>query len=184
MKQLEGHEYDGIQELDNQLPRWWLASFYITVLFSLPYFVYYVAGDGPTLVQEYEREQAQIDFRRMSAEGAPKTLTVAELKELVANPELRTRGQGVFQSKCASCHGGQAQGGIGPNLTDAYWLHGGKLTDIVKTIQQGVPEKGMPPWGTMLAPTEVQAVLAYVHSRKGAKVEGGKAPQGELTQEE
>ncbi len=173
-----GHDYDGIRELDNQLPNWWLWSFYLTIIFSIPYVFYYHVFNGPTLNQEYLREKEAIEYARaLNKKDLPahdeKTLLAA-----FANPEVRARGKQVFQSKCVSCHGAQGEGGIGPNLTDEYWLHGAKPLEIAKVVDEGVLDKGMPGWKAMMSPEEVQAAVAYVNSLRGTNPPGGKGPQG------
>jgi cytochrome c oxidase cbb3-type subunit III len=92
---------------------------------------------------------------------------------------VRKRGQESYQAKCAACHGTQGQGGIGPNLADEYWLHGGKLIEIVATITDGVPAKGMPPWGPVLSPEEIQSAAVYIRSLLGTNPPNAKASQGE-----
>ena len=175
----EKHVYDGIEEHDNMLPRWWVAILYGTIAFGFAYFGYYTFGPGPTLVQEYEREIQEIEFRELAAKGAHKALGEPELVSLVQQPARRTKGSQVFQGKCVACHGPQGGGGIGPNLTDAHWIHGGKLTEIVRVINEGVSDKGMPPWGPILSPDEVYAVVAYIRSIRGSNPAGAKTPQGE-----
>lgn len=182
-KHAEKHFYDGIEEHDNMLPRWWLAILYGTIAFAFAYYGYYTFGPGPTLVQEYEREMQVVEFRDLAAKAANKALGEPELVSLVQQPERRTQGSGVYQSKCAACHGTQGGGGIGPNLTDAYWLHGGKLTEIARTVTEGVGDKGMPPWGPILSPDDVYSVVAYIRSIRGSNPAGAKPPQGEKVAE-
>lgn len=176
---LLNHEYDGIQELDNKLPNWWLAILYLSIAFSGAYWAYYELGPGKSIDQEY---RAHVEAAQMAKLMSPSALEASEedLVKLVAAPGKREKGETVFQSKCASCHGTSGEGSIGPNLTDDYWLHGAKLTEVSKTIRNGVPEKGMPPWSAILSPDEVQEVLAYIRGVRGKIVTGAKAPQGEL----
>lgn len=177
------HEYDGIRELDNALPRWWLGTFYGTILFSAIYFAHYVLGPGPTLNEEYERAAKQRELTLLAS--APRGSFPDEDALLAAfNDEGKVRGGSeIYQSKCASCHGPQGQGTIGPNLTDSYWIHGGKAGDIARVVHKGVAEKGMPPWGSVLSEAEVYSVIAYVHSIRGSEPPNPKAPQGELYKE-
>jgi cytochrome c oxidase cbb3-type subunit 3 len=181
-----GHIYDGIEELDHPAPNWFMLLFYVTIVFGLGYSVYYLLGDGPTLTQEYERSRDAEEYARYqsaSSTGAPRALTESELATLAKDAGQRSRGQVSFQAKCASCHGSVGQGGIGPNLTDPYWLHGGRLTEVAATITQGVADKGMPPWGPVLPPAEVNALVAYIHGLAGTHPAGAKAPQGTLFRE-
>ena len=175
----EVHFYDGIEEHDNMLPRWWLGILYGSILFGAGYFAHYVLGPGPTLVQEYEDEARVEEFRLLAENAGKKALSETELVALVKAPEKQKAGSTVFQSKCASCHGPQGGGGIGPNLTDEYWIHGGKLAQIVKTVTDGVGDKGMPPWGSVLSQDELYSVVAYVRSIRGSNPPGSKAPQGD-----
>jgi cytochrome c oxidase cbb3-type subunit III len=174
-----GHNYDGIEELDNQLPRWWLGTLYATIVFSAFYFAYYVLGEGPTLVKEYERSQQTAIYEAYLRGDNKKVVPEGELQAIFKNSDRRKEGQSVFSARCVACHGDHAQGGIGPNLTDDFWLHGARGTDLVRTIEKGITDKGMPPWGSMLKDTEIQSVAAYIHSVRGTRPAGAKAPQGE-----
>ena len=171
------HNYDGIQEFDNPMPRWWVWIFWATIIFS----VVYVADPtgsirGPGRVREYENQLAE------AAERWPApttTIDEAGLQALVSNPQVLAAGREVFNANCAVCHRPDGGGLIGPNLTDEYWLHGGKLTDIHKTIVEGVLTVGMPAWGRVLQPTQVNAVTAYVASLAGSNPPNPKPPQGD-----
>jgi cytochrome c oxidase cbb3-type subunit III len=175
----EKHVYDDIVELDNQLPRWWLWTLYLTVAFSIPYFGYYACGPGPTLVEEYQRERGERELRELAEKAKRPPLDEGELTRVTADPARRKAGRELYSARCVSCHGSAGEGGIGPNLTDRYWLHGGKLTQVALTITQGVPDKGMPPWGAALRPEEVSSVVAYLRSIAGSNPPRGKAPQGD-----
>ncbi len=177
------HIYDDIVELDNQLPRWWINLFYLTIVFAAGYFFYYSMGSGPTLVQEYEREKSAAELVELVRKDAYKPASEDELKAFVAQPEKASLGHGIFQTRCVSCHGSKGEGGIGPNLTDNYWIHGAKLTDLVLSVRQGVPDKGMPPWGPMLTTDEIHATVAYIRSIRGTSPAGAKAPQGDMVKE-
>lgn len=171
-----GHDYDGIHEYDNPLPNWWLAIFVLTTLFGYGYWMHYhVAKTGPGQIAEYDAEQGEI--ARKAASGKPVTddLLVALSKDATT---LAT-GQALFTQHCVVCHGAQGEGKIGPNLTDAYWLHGPKPTDNHKVITNGVVEKGMPAWGPMLGAERVRALAAFVYTKRGLNLPG-KEPQGEL----
>lgn len=176
---LSDHVYDGIQELDNPLPRWWLLTFYGAIAFSIPYFIYYSILGGPTLVDEYHKEESAKELVRLAESAKFRTPDEKELTAILADVSRRKAGGEVYSSKCASCHGTAGGGGIGPNLTDAYWLHGGKPAQIVTTITKGIPEKGMPPWGGALKPEEIYSTVSYIRSLHGTNPAGAKAPQGE-----
>ena len=180
---LEGHSYDGIDELDNSLPRWWLWSFYLTIIFAIGYFAYYSLGNGPTLVKEYEDAKGEYDVAQSVKKESVKIASEDELKAFLKDPARIKSGHDIFQSKCLACHGAQGQGGIGANLTDDYWLHGGKLSEILKTVTNGVLDKGMPPWGQVLKQDELYSVAVFVKSLRGSNPPGAKPAQGELVKE-
>lgn len=172
-----GHDYDGIHEYDNPLPSWWLATFFITVVFAYGYWMHYhVAKGGALPIAEYEAEQA--DLARLNA--ATKPVTDAMLVALSKDPQTTTLGAQVFAQNCVTCHLANAEGKIGPNLTDSYWIHGGKPTDILKSVTGGWIEKGMPAWLPTLGADRVRAVVAYVETKRNTNAPGGKEPQGEL----
>lgn len=171
------HEYDGIKELDNPLPGWWLATFYGAILFSIVYVFHYHLGTGKTLEQEALEHYEEILAKAKSAPSQGPT--EESLKAVAQDPQALALGNEVYQAKCASCHMEKGQGSIGPNLTDAYWIHGdGSFTEIAKVIADGVADKGMPPWKAMLKEQEFLAVTAFVHQLKGTNPPNGKAPQG------
>jgi len=167
------HEYDEIQELDNNLPLWWLWTFFGAIIFSFIYWLHYsYTGDGPTMDQELKMAMSQIEEKRRAAE---KTGSAEE----VDPAELRVAGQKVYQNFCASCHMENGAGSVGPNLTDDYWIHGNSTEAIIQVIKAGVLDKGMPAWDGVLRPADITAVVAFVESLKGQNVSGGKKPQGE-----
>jgi cytochrome c oxidase cbb3-type subunit 3 len=177
----EMHVYDGIVEHDNFLPRWWLGILYGTVLFAIGYFVYYTMGPGPTLVQEY---QTEIDRRQMQLALQPKAdgstgMDDATLLEWSKSPEHINLGKAVYDGKCSVCHGTVGQGGIGPNLTDDHWIHGVKASKMAAVVANGVSDKGMPPWGSLLSTDDQKSVVAYVRSLHGTNPPNPKTPQGE-----
>jgi cytochrome c oxidase cbb3-type subunit III len=158
------HDYDGIQEYDNPLPRWWLWIFYATILY-VPF--YYVApspfGQGPGKVARYEAEVARFEARR-PPEGDAAALSDEEYAQRAGDPAVVAQGKAVFTQYCVACHMEGGTGGIGPSLVDGEWIHGGAPTQIHHTIVEGVLDKGMPAWGRILRPAEVDAVTAYVVS--------------------
>ncbi len=174
----EKHVYDDIVELDNQLPRWWLWTLYLTIAFAIPYFLYYTLGSGPTLVEEYEKARNARELALLASGPKPRALDDDELARIADDPAQAKAGHALFAVRCVSCHGAASEGGIGPNLTDRFWIHGGKLSDIALVITQGVPDKGMPPWGPLLKPEEVHALVAYVRSVAGTNPANAKPPQG------
>ncbi len=180
---LLNHDYDGIQELDHPLPQWWLGIFYATIVFSVFYVGYYMTGIGPTLQDELKVSMGEIEKQKASATqaaGSGQAPSGDFLKAILQDPERVKNGSTVYTSKCAACHGDKGQGLIGPNLTDDFWLHtDGGLEALAKVIRVGVPEKGMPPWESILPPNEVHEVVAFIGSIHGTQPSGAKEPQGE-----
>lgn len=181
------HEYDGIRELDNVLPPWWVWLFYGTIAWSVLYLVnMHVTGTWNDSKEEYaaEMEQAKADVAAYVAKAGASvdenTVTVTtDAGALAAAKE-------TFVTYCAACHGADGAGSetsVGPNLTDAYWIHGGGVKEIFKTIKYGVPEKGMISWKSQLKPNEIQALSSYILGLQGTGSPTGKAPQGELRKE-
>ncbi len=170
------HEVDGIQELDNRLPNWWLYTLFGSIVFAIGYwFVYQVFGAAELPVQAYRREAAALAARQ----GKTVAVTGEALVEMSKDPSILTDGKQTFVASCAPCHGVTGGGNIGPNLTDGYWLHGGAPEKIYATIHDGVAAKGMPAWGPQLGDVRTQAVAAYVVSLRNTNVPGGKPPQGD-----
>jgi cytochrome c oxidase cbb3-type subunit 3 len=175
---LKDHEYDGIRELDNPLPMWWLLIFFGTIIFAFHYWLHYTVGGGQTLKEELKQNLSAIES--IQAKFAPKLDSEEAWAGLAGDPTLIAAGRAVFAEKCAACHGAQAQGLIGPNLTDEYWLHGkGTLVDIAGVVRKGVLDKGMPTWEGVLAEKDLKAVVVFVASTAGSNPPGPKPPQGE-----
>jgi cytochrome c oxidase cbb3-type subunit 3 len=172
--QLTEHAYDGIEEYDNPLPNWWLATFFVTIIFAALYYIHYTVGGGLTQAQELERDLQSLP------KVAAQDFNEADLEKLMAAGGIVEKGKAVYAGKCAACHGPDGQGLIGPNLTDKFWLHGhGKRADLMKVISEGVPDKGMPTWSTMISSDEILQVASFVHSLQGTKPANPKPPQGE-----
>lgn len=169
------HSYDGIQEYDNPLPRWWVYMFWATIVFSIFYWFNIGVGIGPGRIARYE---ADVAAARARYPTPAESSSPEELAALAANPQAIETGRQVFVANCASCHKADGGGLIGPNLTDNAWIHGGTLPEIHKTVTEGVLAKGMPPWGKLLKPDQVDAVTAFVASLKGTNPPGAKAPEG------
>lgn len=179
------HDYDGIHELDNKLPPWWVALFYVTILFAGAYLVYYHFTDiGPSSLDEYNTEVAQAE--EQVAEYLAKQANLIDESNVTALTDEKSleAGKAIFLANCAACHGQNGEGGVGPNMTDHYWLHGGKITDIFKTIKYGVPEKGMISWQSQLRPADMHQVASYLLTLQGTNPPNPKEPQGELYEPE
>jgi cytochrome c oxidase cbb3-type subunit 3 len=177
------HDYDGIKELDNSLPPWWKYGFYITVVLAVVYMLHFhVWNTGLTPEQEYDTEIAvaakQVEeYRKKAGEMVDeKTVTLADAKGI-------EEGQKLFQTSCIACHGAKGEGGVGPNLTDSYWLHGGSLNDVFKSVKYGVPDKGMQAWEKSLSPSQIKNISSYIKSIAGTNPPNSKAPQGEPFEE-
>ncbi len=161
------HSYDGIQEYDNPLPRWWVILFWVCIIACPIYILYYHLGPGPLAVDRYDAEMIAFFDKQAEELLALGEIQEATLVSLIDDPSMMNSGQKIFQSKCATCHGMFGEGGIGPNLTDEYWLHGGQLMDVYRTVREGVPTKGMVAWERQLRPAELMAVSAYVGNLLG-----------------
>lgn len=175
--ELLDHSYDGIQEFDNPMPRWWVWIFWGTFWFSLAYLFHYWVGNGVGVNAAHEAEVVEANAQKAKAALA---LQVSEdtLARTLADSSSVTQGQGVFTAKCAACHADKGQGLIGPNLTDGSWIHGkGTLMDIYGVVAEGVASKGMPAWERQLSPSELRQVVAFVGTLRGTNV-AGKAPEG------
>jgi cytochrome c oxidase cbb3-type subunit 3 len=177
---LAHHVYDDIVEHDNKLPLWWQITLYGTVVFALVYWFGRRYDSIPSPAQAYQADVAAERAAEAERARARGTIDDAMLSTLAKDPTTLAQGKEVFTTTCAACHKPDAGGNIGPNLTDAYWIHGNKPTDIYKTVSEGVPAKGMPTWTPVLGEQRVEAAVAYVISIENTNVPGGKAPQGEL----
>ena len=171
------HDYDGIQELDNNLPRWWVWLFYITIVYAAVYLVYYhVARAGDLSAAEYTKEMKAGEALKSAAMGKFES-SLATLQP-VNDSAVLDSGKVVYGKFCAPCHRVDGGGLVGPNLTDDYWIHGSNYCDTVKVIWDGVPAKGMVTWKTVLKPDEIQAVASYIYTLRGAKLlTPGKPPE-------
>jgi cytochrome c oxidase cbb3-type subunit 3 len=172
------HAYDGIQEYDNPMPRWWVWIFWATIAFSVLYFFDVGGiGVGKGRLADYRRDMAE--FRAAHPQGGG-ALSATQLAALAKDPTALALGRTTFATNCAACHAPDGGGIIGPNLTDDYWLHGGTLPEIQHTVTDGVLAKGMPAWGKLLKPDQLTAVVAYVSTLPGTHPAKPKPPQGDL----
>lgn len=178
--ELLNHEYDGIREYDNPTPAWWNWIFFGSFVFAVGYFIHFHMGHGVSIEQAYAMEMEVIEAQRAEeALAAAKNVSEDKLAELMADATAVESGHGEFAAKCAACHGKQGEGLIGPNLTDAFWLHGdGSLMAIRDVVYNGVVEKGMVAWGKSMPPDQLNQVVAYVGTLRGKNIPG-KAPQGD-----
>lgn len=177
------HNYDGIQEFDNPMPRWWVYIFWATIVFSVLYWLNVPGiGSGKGRIANYEHEMANAAAAeaRLKATQPPAGASGEQLTALTRDAAALALGKDVFSKNCAACHRLDGGGQIGPNLTDDAWLHGGAIDEIQKVVRDGVLEKGMPPWGKVLKPDQLDAVTAYVFTLRGTNPPDPKAPQGEI----
>lgn len=180
-REMTDHSYDGITELDNFMPPWLQYVFLITAVFGVGYFINYsVLGYGKTGIEEYEEE---LRIEAIASEER-KANAVAGIDESTAifdeSAGALSSGKTIFEGNCAACHAADGGGGVGPNLTDEYWLHGNSIKDVFTVIKYGVVSKGMVPWQDQLSPEEIQQVASFVLSLKGTTPANPKDPQGEL----
>lgn len=180
-----GHDYDGIGELDNPTPPWWQWGFVISVIFAGVYlYTHHISKSAPNQIQELAMADS-IAAIQQQAYLANSANNIDENSVTYLNePADLNEGKSLFTSSCAPCHGADGGGVVGPNLTDEYWLHGGSVKDIFKTIKYGVPEKGMKSWKDDFTPKKIAQLASYIHSIKGTKPAAPKEPQGDVYLEE
>lgn len=180
------HDYDGIKELDNVLPPWWVNLFYATIIFSLIYLVrFHIIGDY-NQAQEFDQEvaAAQLEIEKNKAASPKEEITLDKVVALTDEASL-AKGKEIFTNACAACHKADGGGIVGPNLTDEFWINGGGIKNIFKIINEGSKNNpSMVAWGKTLESTDIQKVASYVLSLQGTKPAGGKAPEGEKWVEE
>lgn len=172
------HEVDGIKELDNLLPRWWVWLFNLTIAFSVAYLLYYhVFRAGDLQADEY-RKEAQ---RGEQIKAAAIARFESGLDKLQPSTELavHAEGQRIYVNSCAPCHRADGGGLVGPNLCDTYWIHGSNYVDNLKTIINGVPAKGMITWRGLLTPDQIQAVGSYIYTLRGSNPKNPKPPENQ-----
>lgn len=176
------YEVDGIQEYDNPLPRWWVWFFVSCIVFAVAYMLNLYLFNGTTLLNEYEKDMAELKTQEKKVEPSANSGGAAQgqsLEDRLKNPETITKGKEIFVQNCSPCHGENAQGVVGPNLTDKFWIHGGAPDQIIHTIEEGVPPKGMIAWKPILGTAKIEQVAAYILSLKDSNPAGAKGPEGE-----
>ncbi len=177
---LMDHDYDGIKELDNKIPPWFSILFYTTIIIAVIYLLNYeVFKTGMSQAEEYNAEMKQAALLQAELERSGTFLNESNVTLLTAKDQIQD-GEKIFKTNCVACHRDDAGGAVGPNLTDNYWIHGGGIKNVFKTIKYGVPDKGMVTWQQTLSPKEIQEVASYVISLKGSNPINPKPPQGNL----
>lgn len=167
------HDYDSIHELDNRMPPWLAGIFYVTITFGIAYLSYYhLFGMGNSPAKDYAEEMVIGDsIKKLYAITADKA-------KMTRDKAVLEKSKVTFQKLCSPCHGINAQGKVGPNLTDDYWIHGGEFKNVFNTISEGVPEKGMLTWKDQLKPEEIEEIASYVVSIRGTNPATPKPAQG------
>jgi cytochrome c oxidase cbb3-type subunit 3 len=175
------HNYDGIRELDNTLPPWWVYMFYATIVFAAIYLVKYEMLDGDDQETEYRKEVAAAEKKlEKYKEVTPDAFDESKL-EVLTDPSALKRGQAIYKLNCASCHAPDGGGGIGPNLTDKNWILGGGIQNVYKTVANGGrPGKGMIAWKSTLKPIDIQKVGSYILSLEGTSPAKPKKAEGDI----
>ena len=175
------HELDGIKEYDNPMPGWLMAIWWGSLVFAAAYLIFYALSFGEGSMESEYRADTQQSLAAVQGYFDAHPLVPPKAADLLAgakNAAVLDLGAARFAKSCAPCHGPQAQGLIGPNLTDDRWIHGGSVEQVFQTIVKGWPAKGMPPWGPVLGPEKVRKVAAYIVTLKNTN-HPGKDPQGE-----
>ena len=174
------HDYDGIRELDNRIPPWFSWLFYVTILFAIIYMLdYHVFKSSPLQDEEYQIQVKEAEIKRAELIKSGAFLNEETVTLLTDASSLAT-GKQIFDANCVACHANDAGGLVGPNLTDDYWIHGGGIKNVFKTIKYGVTAKGMIAWQSQLNPTQIQEVASFVISLHGTKPANPKQPEGEI----
>lgn len=179
------HDYDGIKELDNNLPPWWVYLFYASIVFGIVYMVRYEVLGADNQEMELKKEVAQAKINIAEYMKTAPDMMDEKTVTLLTDPADLAAGKEIFTTNCAACHRADAGGQIGPNLTDDQWILGGGIKNIFHTLVNGGRDgKGMISWKGTLKPKEMQKVASYILSLKGSYPPDAKAPEGEVWVEE
>lgn len=179
-KLLMDHAYDGIQELDNPTPPWFMFLFYSTIVFAIGYgILYHWIGDGNIMKNEYAAELKEAEINKEAYLKKAGNLVNESNVTLISAKDKIAEGKTIYEDNCLACHGKFGEGLVGPNLTDEFWIHGGGIKNIFHVVTEGVPEKGMISWKKQLNPLQIQLVSSYIIGLKGTNPPNQKAPQGE-----
>lgn len=183
------HEYDGIREYDNPLPAWWTWILWATIAYAGLYALNVVpgVGSGKGRIASYEAEMEQaraLQAAREAAAPAPESWSDDALVALTRDSAALKKGRVSYETNCTPCHRADAGGSIGPNLTDEFWIHGGTPNQILATVSQGIPDKGMPTWSQTMRPEDIAACVAYVMTLHDTHPPNPKEPQGTKVESE
>jgi len=175
------HNYDGIKELDNSLPPWWIYSFYISIVFAAVYLIKYHIFDGPTQLQEFETEMAEAKIAIEEYKKTAKNLVDVNTVTLLTEDSDLSAGKAIWDTNCVACHLADGGGSIGPNLTDEYWILGGGIKNVFQTVSEGGRDgKGMIAWKQQLKPLEMAQVSSYLLTLQGTTPANPKASEGDI----
>jgi cytochrome c oxidase cbb3-type subunit 3 len=178
---LLNHDYDGIKELDNNLPPWWVYLFYACIVFAVVYFVRFEIMDGDNQEMELKKELAQAKIEVAEYMKTAPDLMDEKTVTLSTEPADLAEGKSLFETNCAACHRADGGGQIGPNLTDDKWILGGGVKNVFHTINNGGRDgKGMIAWKGTLKPKEIQKVASYILSLEGSNPKDAKEAEGEV----
>jgi cytochrome c oxidase cbb3-type subunit 3 len=176
------HDYDGIHELDHNLPNWWQFTFYGAIVFGVFYFIFYQIMGGPTLREEFQKEYAKIAAIQEEIKKKSGGFDQVYYEKIIAEDGIK-KGEEVFVANCIACHKENGVGDIGPNLTDKFWIHSkGTPQTNYPVVFNGVPDKGMPTWAGTISTEEIYQVVAYMQTLHNKNLPG-KEPQGEPVEE-
>tara|TARA_R110002049_G_scaffold193915_2_gene362773 strand:- start:2094 stop:3041 length:948 start_codon:yes stop_codon:yes gene_type:complete len=175
------HNYDGIKELDNNLPPWWLYGFYASIIFAAVYLLRYHVFDGPSQIDELETELADAKTAIETYKKTAKDLVDINTVTVLTDEADLKAGKTIYETNCLACHMADGGGGIGPNLTDQYWILGGGIKNVFKTVSEGGRSgKGMIAWKQQLKPIEMAQVSSYVLTFEGTTPANPKAAEGDI----
>jgi len=175
------HNYDGIHELDNVLPPWWVYLFYATIIFAGVYLVRFHIVKEYNQIEEFEQEVVAANLAIEAYKKTAKDLVDINTVKVLTDPNDLAAGKKIFETNCVACHMADGGGGIGPNLTDEYWILGGGIKNVFKTVSEGGRAgKGMVSWKTILKPAEMAQVSSYVLQFQGTTPANPKVAEGEL----
>jgi cytochrome c oxidase cbb3-type subunit 3 len=176
------HDVDGIKEYDNPMPGWLMAIWWGSLIFSAAYLIFYALSFGEGSMEAEYRRETQAALTAVQAHFDANPIAPPSVADLLAGAKdaaVLEVGAARFTRSCAACHGAQAQGLIGPNLTDDRWIHGGSVEQIFQSVAKGWPAKGMPPWGRAVRPDELTALVSYVRSLQGSNPPSAKPAEGD-----
>lgn len=177
-----GHDYDGIRELDNRLPPWWLYGFYVTIVFAAVYlWRFHVSHTAPSSREEYDQSVVRAELKLQEYLKLKGDAVNENTVTVLSGADDIAAGKKIFTTSCASCHKEAGGGDVGPNLTDEFWIHGGDIKSIFKVVKYGI--NAMPQWQNAYSNKQIAQVSSFIKLLKGTNPPNPKAPQGELYKE-